>query len=92
MFEKKYTPQNIQQEILQKQNRKKLFANKEIKKAGEKNTVSLLASPIILDQEHTSYGQLLQKIKEDSMARYRRMLGKQVQWYPCFGYQKSNKA
>lgn len=91
MFEKKYNPQSIQQNILHKQNRKKLFASKPPKKNGEKNTVTLLSGPILLDPQETSYGQLIQTIKEDSIVRYYRMLGKNCKRHPYFGYETNNK-
>ena len=49
--------------------------------------MTLLSGPILLSPTTTSYHQLLQTIKEDCMARYFRMLGKQVSYCPRFAYQ-----
>ncbi|MCX6822450.1 MAG: class I tRNA ligase family protein [candidate division SR1 bacterium] len=89
-FPKKYTHQSIQQELLTRQKRNKLFGSKAIKKAGEKGTITLLSGPILVAPTTTSYSQLLQTIKEDCMARYFRMLGKQANYSPRFGYQTGN--
>ena len=90
-FPKKYTHQSIQQELLTRQKRNKLFGSKTIKKSGEKWTITLLSWPILVAPVITSYSQLLQTIKEDCMARYFRMLGKQANYSPRFGYQTGNE-
>ena len=90
-FPKKYHFQSIQQEIISKQNRKKLFGNKPIKKTGEKNSITLLSSPIVLDEDHMFCGQLCPKIREDCVSRYFRLLDKSVNTYYCFGYQTFGK-
>ncbi len=89
-FPKKYTHQSIQQELLTRQKRDKLFGSKAIKKPGEKWIISLLSGPILLSPTTTSYSQLLQTIKEDCIARYFRMLGKQANYAPRFSYQTGN--
>lgn len=89
-FPKKYTHQSIQSELLARQKRNKLFGNKDIKKPGEKGTIMLLSGPILLAPTTTSYSQLLQTIKEDCIARYFRMLGKQTSYCPRFSYQTGN--
>lgn len=89
-FPKKYTHQSIQQELLARQKRAKLFGNKDIKKPGEKWSIALLSGPILLSPVTTSYSQLLQTIKEDALARYFRILGKQVRFCPRFSYETGN--
>jgi valyl-tRNA synthetase len=85
-FQKKYTPNNIQQESLAQQNRKNLWSNKGRKTAKEKNTVTIVQTPIELEPHTTSYEQFFWLIKEDAIARYLRMMGKQVNTCPIFSY------
>jgi hypothetical protein len=85
-FPKKYSPASIQQEILGKQNRKKLRGHKARKTAKEKNTITILQTPIQLEPQTTSYDQLFRLLKQDAITRYSRMTGKQINTCPIFSY------
>lgn len=90
-FPKKYTHQSIQQEVISQQKRNKLFGKKELKKAGEKWSISLVTWPILLSPNTIPNHQLLQTIKTDCIARYFRMLGKTVNYCPRFSYETGNQ-
>lgn len=88
-FPKKYTHQSIQQDHFV-QKKIKFFGIKDIKKAGQKNTINLVSCPILLTSNSTPYDQLIQTVNEDCIAKYFRLLGKQTRYCPRFGYQTGN--
>ncbi|MEI7563148.1 MAG: hypothetical protein WCJ39_05810 [bacterium] len=85
-FSKKYSPESIQQEILKKQNRQKLFSAQEPKKNREKNTINKVRSPVLLEPETTNRNRFPDILAQDAYKRYLTLLGKKVSFIPCFRY------
>ena len=85
-FSKKYSPESIQQEILKKQNRQKLYEPAELKKDKEKNTLNILRSPVLLEPQATNRDRFPDILRQDAYKRYQYMLGKKISFLPCFRY------
>jgi hypothetical protein len=85
-FSKKYSPENIQQEILKKQERQKLYKPQELKKDKEKNTVNMLRSPVLIEPETINWDRFPDILRQDANKRYQNMLGKKIKFFPYFRY------
>lgn len=85
-FSKKYSPESIQQEILEKQNRQKLYGTPTLKKDKEKNSINMLRDPVLLEPEGTNWDRFSDILRQDAYRRYQYMLGKKIKLVPAFRY------